>query len=1055
MSGLTKSVENSLGLRDTAGSIYISAPSELLHYPELASVSHAIRHAWDKENLNLDGVICIDNQPAAYFRQQKTFTKAQKEKLVRFFWNHGTAAQLILISETKLEVFSSQAKAPRKKDSSWAESSLVETIEDLAEKLETRELYSFLKRLETGELYRAHREKFDSENAVDKSLLKNLHYLRDKLFKCGATNLESLHALLGRLLFICFLEARGFIGAKHFPGKADSLQNFLESHLSKPEKGISLLYNKLFQSLQKEFNGSLFSVSMDDEQAQLTAEGFAELVYFFRGDELADGQTVLPFSTYDFSVIPVETISAIYEDFLEAEDSKGKHEDGAYYTPRHLAELTVNLAVRDGDDVANWKFLDPSCGSGIFLVIAFNLLAEHWLFHGEESNSRRHKGTKINCLIDILCNQIRGVDKNPTACRIAAFSLYLALFEKIRPIDLDQFKEKVDGKPILPTLLKPTTRNTDDTAVITCSDFNELSPDFPRNFDSVIGNPPWLGKGSKQIALPFVNQAGDYLRRDGYSSFVLPTSMLVTKKAVLGKDWFLEHAVSDIVNLADYRRILFGGPELPSFIIRFSNTAPDPKNHTIHYYTPRMSRYDSRQGLIAIESDELKPIPQKNIWECIEQEDLSILWVSRFCGTQRDLNLIEKLRRMPKLGKILGKDNELGLKKGVGFKPFYRNETRDKPQKLDTGGWNLEDPYLPSSSLESLILDSDSWQRHTLRSLLSKLKSRKGNPASTTLLRTKPKKEIFSPPMVLLNEGFTKAAYCSGRIRFQHSIHSISGPSEAEPILKLLVALFSSELAQYFLFYCSSGWMGGRQRVHLEDKMLLPLPLPGSRQLGKKSTQALEAISSTFDKLEADLAKTGLLEKERLVEEAEKRLNEFIYQYYGINSSERILIQDTLKVWVPSVRKRPDSKNIPSLEQPKEPDIKAYAKATTQVINSWASATDSNYRIRLENTIRPSNNRLRLVVLKLHKVGEKFRRFELQEDSEIFTESLRKMEKALSKTDHPFQFLRGMTFFDGERILLLKPDTRRHWSRTSGLNDADEILSTLRKQFVKQKKSKK
>ncbi len=56
----------------------------------------------------------------------------------------------------------------------------------------------------------------------------------------------------------------------------------------------------------------------------------------------------------------METISAIYEDFLEAEDKEGKHDLGAYYTPRNLAEFVVNLAIQNGEDVGSWKFLDPS-----------------------------------------------------------------------------------------------------------------------------------------------------------------------------------------------------------------------------------------------------------------------------------------------------------------------------------------------------------------------------------------------------------------------------------------------------------------------------------------------------------------------------------------------------------------------------------------------------------------------------------------------------------------------------------------------------------------------
>ena len=56
-------------------------------------------------------------------------------------------------------------------------------------------------------------------------------------------------------------------------------------------------------------------------------------------------------------------------------------------------------------------------------------------------------------MLEILRKQIRGVDVNPDACRITAFSLYLALFEKLKPIDVDEFKEKVSQGPFLPPLL--------------------------------------------------------------------------------------------------------------------------------------------------------------------------------------------------------------------------------------------------------------------------------------------------------------------------------------------------------------------------------------------------------------------------------------------------------------------------------------------------------------------------------------------------------------------------------------------------------------------------
>jgi len=125
-------------------------------------------------------------------------------------------------------------------------------------------------------------------------------------------------------------------------------------------------------------------------------------------------------------MIPVETISAIYEDFLSTEDPEKQRGKGAFYTPRFLAEMVVDTAVRDNATLFNGTFLDPACGSGIFLVILFNRLANRWIL---SQAGRVTYTAKAKALRNILANQIRGVDVEETACRIACFSLYLAYLD--------------------------------------------------------------------------------------------------------------------------------------------------------------------------------------------------------------------------------------------------------------------------------------------------------------------------------------------------------------------------------------------------------------------------------------------------------------------------------------------------------------------------------------------------------------------------------------------------------------------------------------------------
>ena len=153
---------------------------------------------------------------------------------------------------------------------------------------------------------------------------------------------------------------------------------------------------------------------------------------FFRATEVRNGQQ--SFWPYDFGIIPVETISAIYERFLKPSDKKA----GAFYTPRYLAEAVLDMALVDTSELNNKKYLDPACGSGIFLVGLFNRMAEEW----KRANPGARNDRRASELRAILCNNLLGIDINPTACRITAFSLYVAYLDQLTPRDI----QKLQGK---------------------------------------------------------------------------------------------------------------------------------------------------------------------------------------------------------------------------------------------------------------------------------------------------------------------------------------------------------------------------------------------------------------------------------------------------------------------------------------------------------------------------------------------------------------------------------------------------------------------------------
>ena len=142
--------------------------------------------------------------------------------------------------------------------------------------------------------------------------------------------------------------------------------------------------NKLFQVLQRDFNGSLFGNQPDSP----VVDAEVDCLQRFLSGEVRTGQ-IWMFKLYDFSFVPVELISAIYQEFLGAEAeveseptrrnqprNDGQRTHGAYYTPPRLAELTVDIATEGWDTLLDKHCLDPACGSGVFLVILFVRMAE-------------------------------------------------------------------------------------------------------------------------------------------------------------------------------------------------------------------------------------------------------------------------------------------------------------------------------------------------------------------------------------------------------------------------------------------------------------------------------------------------------------------------------------------------------------------------------------------------------------------------------------------------------------------------------------------------------
>jgi len=1009
------------------GSWFLSKESDIERYPELLPYSHYLRQAW--RELSLSGILCVDGRPTVYLCGGTSFTRQQKRESHLFVWNQGLVPLLIFLTPNQVEAHSAIKKP--EKDSATGPlfndnlSSLIPSLSNIAEALEWA---YFLRSIETGQFFYDNAHFFPTNETVDSCLVENLKFTTRKL-KAAGWDLPRAHALLGRALFVSFLDERKFIKPHYYPKGTSSLLDILK----RPQAGETkrLLYREFFPRLKSEFNGTMFDTALNDEERHISKVHLDILSDFLSGHDMESGQMTLDFWAYDFRFIPVETISAIYEEFMKEADLKKQREEGAYYTPRHLAETTLHVALEERySGTEHWRVLDAACGSGVFLVGMFNLLAEQW----RQENLTRRNQTKAQALLGILQKQIRGVDVNPVACRIAAFSLYLALFEKLIPMDVEEFKEKVNQGPFLPALLW-TSDEPISTPVILQGDF--INGDLPleKDFNLIIGNPPWESRGKEQIALSFVLRSSDFLGQGGVGCMLLPSSILVNRSGILEGDWFRKVTVEKIIQLADFRRILFKATH-PCFILRYLKRTPT-LDHTIAYETPKLNRFDPRRGVFVIEPDDHKPVKQRAVLEAALQERLQGLWSRKFWGTPRDETFLRRLDYYPRLSDAISQKQ---WSSGVGFQPFYPGVTQGEPEPLEP--WDLSDKFLPNDKDFPQLVTQDQ-DFSTLKESLEAVVHRKQKiKASLKYLRRKPDNRVFTPPMVVYSKGFTKCAFCNyeGVVRFFDGLRSIGGRKNDADLLRFLSAAIGSQLFKYITFHSGSNLGVGRDQIHVYESLALPFPLPDSEFAPSNAKEIVSEAANIIKGVERNGRRANATQRTDLVKNAMNELEPLVEAYFSVTDNERILIEDTLDIYQPSIHRSNLDADIPSLAFPDQAARKRYADTLCDVLNRLARKRG----IKLSAEARVSES-LNLILMTVIFTNER-RPYKQLGGEEALWEALDRTTKAAQRRNGPFSYLRGFSYFEPDRLYMLKPATMRNWCRSAALNDADAIFEYLVRQ---------
>lgn len=419
------------------------------------------------------------------------------------------------------------------------------------------------------------------------------------------TLLEKVQKLLDRFLFICFCEDKGLLEkdffntilkkGKDFGSIFDIFKVFCNwINLGNPKENISHFNGGLFKN-----DDVLNSLNIDDKV-------FEELKKISDYDFDSDLNVNILGHIFEQSISDIEELKkSISREEFDQKKSKRK-KDGIFYTPQYITKYIVENSIKNwlddkrkelGEDdlpilnekdyifdiakknytknyrkhiefwqqyreaVRNIKIIDPACGSGAFLITAFEFLL----------NYNKYLDDKIFDLVgtsdlfsdrtkEILQNNIFGVDLNRESVEITKLSLWLKTADKNKTLASLENNIKCGNSLI------------DDPEIAGNLAFN-WEKEFPEifangGFDIVVGNPPYgvnFDDKTKKYLLEFDKLVPDYeiyiyfislyrkiLKNNGYLSYIFPNTFLST---LFGKKYrenlFNTITVKEIIDLSN------------------------------------------------------------------------------------------------------------------------------------------------------------------------------------------------------------------------------------------------------------------------------------------------------------------------------------------------------------------------------------------------------------------------------------------------------------------------------------------------------------------------
>ena len=474
---------------------------------------------------------------------------------------------------------------------------------------------------------------------------------------------EAIQRILNRVIFIRSVEDREIDNRRLEP-----LLRQLEGRSADLPRRLALL----FRDLDETYNERLFEQHFSERYAG-EALSLLQLV-----EGLLKGRDGTP---YDFAAIGADVLGAVYEQYLtqvQAERER-RRQQGIYYTPRYVVSYIVRNTLTRALEAAqergglaaarNLRVLDPACGSGSFLIAAFDVL-DDWFAQNDHSlndttKRRRH----------ILRDNLFGVDLDPQAVEVTRLNLWLRAVHR------------QENLPKIPNIREG------NSLVDESFDWHREYPQVfaGGGFDMVVGNPPYVRQealaadfkrhaaehyrvwsGRADLYVCFYERAHELLRPAGFFGFVSSNKFMRAAYGAKLRQYLLEQTkLQEIIDFGELP-VFKGAATFP--VIVLTQKRKEPGDHRQDFIFAPIKALNFQDFDVAV-SEQATFLDERSLrgdsWALAPAEDMEIFLQMRAAGVP--------------LQDYLGRQTRVlyGIKTGLNEAFVIGRGTRDRLVRLN------------------------------------------------------------------------------------------------------------------------------------------------------------------------------------------------------------------------------------------------------------------------------------------------------------------------------------------------------------------------------------